>query len=424
MFLLTTDSTKLYLQGLRSAFGAGNRLREIAQGSRSLFWSADRFTKVSRSGTRITVELRRPHVDAAAVCHLCWNLKSGEIVVRRRWSGEFSVYFRRLPAVTITSHLRLAAAAHHGLLTGLAALKAGLCLYANISEPTNPWRLRREREFPTPFVLSREATASKLKRLLFRSVGQQKGRAALLLSGGIDSAAIAATAATLGKNVRAFVFSAAHVVEGQEADRKCAHTVAKSLRIPLTEIPLKPSALVRNVSTAVVLAETRRVTIVDVCTALIDVARTLHRKGYRTVWLGEGADALFGGFAFALRYHRGRALKAYCRHHLTTTMPDELAMLQRVFAQWNTSLVFPFWTEELMEMGYNLPLSYRFDAKRLMKPMLRAAFANMLPQEIVNRPKAVPRDSTGVRMILEERFGRSRERYRSVFRDSFGGTRL
>jgi len=420
MFLFTANTAKTNLQRLQTAFGAANKLHKICEGTCSLFWCADKFTRLSQKRGRVTVELKRPDIDQAAVCDLIWDLNSGQIVVSRRWSGEFSVYIGRKPTLTISSHLKLAAAAHDGLPTGITALKAGFCLRVDVSDSTKHYRLWRAKKFRAPFTLSRQATVRRLKRLVFRSVGQQKGRAALLLSGGIDSAAIAATAVRLRKNVRAFVFYAQAVQRGPDRDHHCARIVAKSLGIPLTEIRLMSNSLIRNVTQAVILAETRRGTIVDICTALIDVARTLHSKGYRTAWIGEGADALFGGFGFALRYHRAQGLKAYCRNHLMRSMPDELAILQRVFAQWNISLVFPFWTEKLLEMGYNLPLCYRFDSKRLMKPILREAFSNMLPQEIVNRPKAVPRDSTGVRMVLEERLGRSRDRYHPAYREHFG----
>jgi len=425
MFFFTASTKGSEARSFGVALNAPGRARVITQNSCMLFWWADKFTKLYRKKGRVTIELKRPGIDDAAICKLEWYLDSGQIVVWRQWSGEFSTYFGRQPALTITSHLRLAALAHNGLPSGMRPLKAGFRLCVNALHPTKGWDLSRTARFQVPFRLDRRATTTKVKRLVFSSVARHPGGGALLLSGGLDSAVIAAIAVKLGKSFRAFVFSAdlwSRLVNQRSTDLGCARTVAKSLGFQLSEIRLHKKSLVRNVPLAVLLTETRRGTLVDVSAALVDVARLLHKEGIRTAWLGEGADALFGGFGFALRYHRGAALKRYCRHHLEVSLPDELAALQRVFAYWDISLIYPFWTRKLMELGYNLPLAYRFDSRRLMKMVLRNGFHKLLPQEIVNRPKGIPRDNTGVRRLLEERFGTSRERYLPIFRQTFHET--
>lgn len=54
-----------------------------------------------------------------------------------------------------------------------------------------------------------------------------------------------------------------------------------------------------------------------------------------------------------------------------------------------------------------------------MKRVLREAFRADLPADIVFRPKCATRDATGVRNVLEDAFGTSRDRYRQVFHDLF-----
>jgi asparagine synthetase B (glutamine-hydrolysing) len=142
----------------------------------------------------------------------------------------------------------------------------------------------------------------------------------------------------------------------------------------------------------------------------------VRRAGFRAVCVGEAADDLFGGFKFALRFYRGAALRKYYQRQLEIDLPDELAILQNLFRPWGISVVDPFWTRELLEVGYNLPLRYRLDARRLMKMVLRHAFAEALPAQIVERPKCVTRDATQIRDVLEQAFGRSRERYRPYLR--------
>jgi asparagine synthetase B (glutamine-hydrolysing) len=169
-----------------------------------------------------------------------------------------------------------------------------------------------------------------------------------------------------------------------------------------------------NIPIAIYLAETARGTIVDELPAHIEMARIFKADGIRRVLTGEGADDLFGAFPFALRYYQGRELKEFLQRELLRGLPDELAILQDVYSPWDVSLVHPYWTRELRSLGYSLPLHYRVDSRRLMKRVLRDAFADLLPDHLRMRPKGVPRDCTQIRGVLEEVFGGGPARYRSI----------
>jgi asparagine synthetase B (glutamine-hydrolysing) len=273
------------------------------------------------------------------------------------------------------------------------------------------------------FDMDYEGTVREVRRLILGSVASCPDNAALLLSGGIDSSVIAAAAHTSGKRVCAFTFRLSKLVRPQsqtESDLLCARKVASHLGIHLSEILIPASQLIGNLPMAVYLAETPRGTIVDDCTALIDVARFIAAGGFTQVWMGEAADDLFGGFKFALRYYRGAQLRAYYRRQLSFDLPNELAVIQNVFAPFGISVLHPMWTLKLLRLGYNLPLGFRLDRRRLMKQVLRDAFASDLPWEITNRTKCITRDSTQIRFPLAEEFGIQRDRYRAVFRTMMG----
>jgi asparagine synthase (glutamine-hydrolysing) len=244
----------------------------------------------------------------------------------------------------------------------------------------------------------------------------------LLLSGGIDSSVIAAAARLTGKDVSTFVFGLRHPLwqsKAEEDDLLHARRVANHTHLPHKQILLDRRILIHNVPSAIGLGETCRGTIIDDCVALMEVAQILAKSGFKTVWMGEAADDLFGGFKFALRYYRGAQLKKYFRHELDVSLPNELCIIQKVFEGVGISVVHPFWTKELKVMGYNLPLDCRVDSERLMKRILRDAFSDVLPHDICIRPKGITRDTTQIRWILEKRYGKSRERYRSIFHQIF-----
>jgi asparagine synthetase B (glutamine-hydrolysing) len=192
--------------------------------------------------------------------------------------------------------------------------------------------------------------------------------------------------------------------------------VAGLLGIEHHVIELSSQRLRRNVPLAIYLAETSRGTIVDELAAHIEVARFFSAAGVPRVITGEGADDLFGAFPFALRYYRGRELTRFLRRELLEGAPDELAQLQDAYTPWGIALVHPYWTDDLRRIGYGLPLERRIDRSRLMKRVLRDAFADLLDPRVILRPKGVPRDRTQIRDVLEAEFGASPQRYKSAMR--------
>jgi hypothetical protein len=99
--------------------------------------------------------------------------------------------------------------------------------------------------------------------------------------------------------------------------------------------------------------------------------------------------------------------------------PEEIGVVQRIFAAWELSLARPYWTSDLKKIGYNIPIHYRVDPQRTMKRVLRDAFKDLLPEEVINRPKVIARNGSQVRFALEDRFGSSSDRYKPIFNRIF-----
>jgi asparagine synthase (glutamine-hydrolysing) len=293
--------------------------------------------------------------------------------------------------------------------------------YSLTRRPYSPDRARKI-TFNATYRKTYSQTVKIARNKIIESVRRLPDSAALLLSGGLDSSILAAVAQDLGRTLPAFVFAARKPVKRQsneESDLVSARIVAAHLKLPLREILIDQKRVIQNVPLAILLAETPRGTIVDPCTALIEVAKKLSRVGFSSVIMGEAADDLFGSFTFALRYKRGQGLRKYYRAELDVGLPDEKSIVQRVFEAWGISVIDPFWTRELKAIGYNLPLSFRLDPKRLMKRILRDGFQDLLPPEIIRRPKVVTRNGSQIRYVLESHFGQTRDRYRSLFHQIF-----
>jgi asparagine synthetase B (glutamine-hydrolysing) len=421
MFFFTSNAGRIRLPRLGSPGHAENSFHVHKHDSAVAVWRDFPFSSTEESEDRLVVTRQRP-ADEEPICVFEWRFGDGKLTVGRRWSGEFSIFVVEDPELLITSHLRFSLLLCNQMPSRTASIPAGSVWTCNLSRwPYSPTRARKI-SFNSPYRETYSETVRIVRKRITESVRQLPDSAALLLSGGLDSSIIAAVAKDLGKHLRPFVFAAREPVKSQsdeENDLGCARFVAAHLKLPLREILIDRESVIQNVPLAILLSETPRGTIVDPCTALIEVAKKLSRAGFSSVVMGEAADDLFGSFTFALRYKRGQGLRKYYRAELDVGLPDEKAIVQRVFEAWGISVIDPFWTRKLKAIGYNLPLSFRLDPERLMKRVLRDGFQNLLPPEIIGRPKVVTRNGSQIRYLLESHFGKSRERYRPLFHQIF-----
>jgi asparagine synthetase B (glutamine-hydrolysing) len=418
MFLFTTNADRIHLPRLGSSGRDAQKwLRVHRHDSAVVVWRNSPFTSFQQSLDRLVIVLKRPS-DQEPICVVEWGFLDGKLTLTRRWSGEFSIFAVEDSELLIFSHLRFALLVCNEIPSRTKSIPpASVWTYRLGRRPYSPNRSCGF-SFNAPYRKTYSQTVKIARNKIIESVRRLPDSAALLLSGGLDSSIIAAVAQDLGKPLPPFVFAAREPVKLQsdeESDLVCARLVAAHLKLPLREILIDRKRVIRNVPLAILLAETPRATIVDPCTALIEAAKTLARAGFSSVIMGESADDLFGSFTFALRYKRGQGLRKYCREQLDVVSPDEKAIIQRTFEPWGISVIDPFWTLELKAIGYNIPLSFRLDPKRLMKMVLRDGFQDLLPPEIIRRPKVITRNGSQIRYVLESHFGESKDRYRPLF---------
>ena len=410
MYLFSGDRTLLKPKQIPSHF----HLSETCKGA--LLWCDDRFTRVTQSAKSVVLEVMRPEIDRQPVCILEWDLSLGRLRQSRAWSGEFSAHFSGDPLI-VASHAKLVATVIKRPVR-LHRLPAGAAVEGRLGSHSS---LRMVS--PKPPKISRMTyaeTVQEVRRLVMDSVARcARGGAELMLSGGVDSSIVAAAGTALGFKLRSFTYAPRRPPRPEHADtsdRLFSARVAAHLGIPHHVIEIDAKALRRNVPLAIYLAETSRGTIVDELAAHIEVARFLCAAGVDRLLTGEGADDLFGAFPSTLRRYRGHELARFLRRELIQGLPDELAELQQAYAPWGVALVHPYWTEELRAIGYGLRIPFRIDRRRLMKRVLRDAFADLLPPDVIERPKGVPRDCAQIRDVLEARFGGNPNRYRPILR--------
>lgn len=423
MFLFTADKSTLRSQRL-AELGRLGSIQCVQDASSALIWTDDGFTQYGQCGNIVRVGLRRPSIDDAPLARLEWDTSSKTVFCRRSWSGEFAPWYSKGPDFAVASHLKLAASLLRDFDFRWNRVEPGHFLSMSLSTLESSPVLEDEFRCDEQRVEWNYADLTQeVRELVIRSVREHSGDVALLLSGGLDSSILAASGVLVGKRVTAYAFSLPSSVRPPDAecDLLAARRTAAEFGIPLLEIRVRPGRIIEDTPLGVYLAETSRGTFVDDTPLLVNAAREFRRTGIRSIWMGEGADDLFGGFKFAFRFYRGEDLAQYFRDQLRFDLPNELAMIQNVFTAWGISVVQPFWTRELFQIGYALPLEIRVDSRRVMKRVLRDAFERDLPHWILQRPKIATRDGTGARNVLAKRYGTTPNRYRPLYRRVLGG---
>jgi asparagine synthase (glutamine-hydrolysing) len=281
------------------------------------------------------------------------------------------------------------------------------------------------RAAPTP-VKSLDEAAEALTALLIESVrDQQMGEVpiALLLSGGLDSSAIAYACHRLGANYHTFSIGFPTVNEFEYS-----HAVAARFEQRHTTIEITPEEIV-SLFPAVV--EAMDEPMADpACFPLFALCREIRRHA-TVVLSGEGSDELLGGYPQYARlltapprsveaqftefldaswYFRGADVPArggfdpssFRRHFgyfaerplldgmlafdLKTWLPENLLMkADKILMSQSLEGRFPFLSRKIVEFAMTLPEALKWND--VGKVVLRAAMKDRLPEAVLTRPK-------------------------------------
>jgi hypothetical protein len=197
MFLFASNGADVNLKRLHSFGCVDGNWRVASDGRAIAIWLESPFTRGRTLGGNVAIEIQRPGKKEDTVCRFDWNQKSGRVTVRRRWSGEFSVYVATEPERIVSSHLRLTVMAYGRVPLGMKPLNAGESLSLSLKKPGSR-RVTGQRIFRARRRLNYSTLVRRVRSLVYSSVRQLPDSAALLLSGGLDSSIVAAVAHDVG----------------------------------------------------------------------------------------------------------------------------------------------------------------------------------------------------------------------------------
>jgi len=147
--------------------------------------------------------------------------------------------------------------------------------------------------------------------------------------------------------------------------------------------------------------ETYDVTTIRAATPMFLMARKIRAMGIKMVLSGEGADEIFGGYLY---FHKAPDAEQF--HIETVRKLDRLHLYDclranKAMAAWGVEARVPFLDREFIDVAMRLDPALKMarpgphGSARIEKQLLRAAFADLLPDEIAWRQKEQFSDGVG-----------------------------
>jgi asparagine synthase (glutamine-hydrolysing) len=221
----------------------------------------------------------------------------------------------------------------------------------------------------------------------------------VFLSGGLDSAIVAAIAARHleqhGERLKTFA-----VGTRGSADLLAARVVARHLRTEHHERVYDSREAVRALPAVVRAIEHFDPSLVRSAVPNFLLAE-MTAEHVKVVLTGEGADELFAGYEYLRGFDDPLSLQAelmrtvHGLHNLNLQRCDRVTMAHGLEAR------VPFLDRQVISFAFGLPMAWKQSAPgELEKRLLRRAFAGWLPDEILWREKAEFGDGSGAKDVL------------------------
>jgi len=280
-------------------------------------------------------------------------------------------------------------------------------------------RSRRWVDVPAlPKAAEPEEAAEELLGLLRASVEERRIAdvpVCALLSGGVDSGAIAAL---LRPHVPDLVAYTA-VFDAKSRDLRGARETAEMLGVRLVEVPVEcPSA--EDLARVVDAIEMPFKSQVEIAWACMKLAERMSADGFKVTFSGEGADELFGSYGFAYHGIQTRGWHGFRKESFLGQSRKNFPRANKVFMRSSVECRLPFLNPALVErvLSFERPLVQRGS---VTKAVLRDAMRGLLPESVLRRPKVAFQDGMGLKRAIESQIADPRALYARAHQDRFGG---
>jgi len=237
----------------------------------------------------------------------------------------------------------------------------------------------------------------------------------VLLSGGVDSSAVAAHVVRQMPGLVAYVA----VMDAKGPDVRAAREVAERLGVELREVRVDaPTADdLAGVVRAIEMPHKAQVEIAWACDAL---ARAMRADGFKVTFSGEGSDELWASYGMSFHGIKKSGWYDYRRDLFLGQHRKNFARCNKVFMRHGVECRLPFLNTELVETALALAPEVVREKGR-PKAALQDAHSHLLPERVVRRPKLAFQDGMGLQEACAGAVHDPTGFYRAVFKTDFRG---
>jgi len=297
-----------------------------------------------------------------------------------------------------------------GVCNKIQEFLPGHYIYSKEGQDLQKWYKRDWTDFEN--VKNNSSEISELKKSLEEAVHRQLMSDVpygVLLSGGLDSSIVSAvTKKFAAKRIESDdkqqawypqLHSFAIGLEGSP-DLAAAKKVAEHICSVHHEIHFTIQEGLDALRDVIYHLETYDVTTVRASTPMYLLARVIKSMGIKMVLSGEGADEIFGGYLY---FHKAPDAKSF--HEETIRKLGKLHLYDclranKSLAAWGVEGRVPFLDKEFLDTAMNLnPDAKMASNGKMEKWILRKAFEEYLPEEILWRQKEQFSDGVGYSWI-------------------------
>ncbi len=255
---------------------------------------------------------------------------------------------------------------------------------------------------PTAALTDPAAAAARLRATLERAVVKRLRSDVPLgafLSGGLDSSIIAALAKRHLDRLHTFAVG----LEGSD-DLAAARHVARHIGATHHEYVIPADELLRALPEILYHLESFDADLVRSAAPTWFVAREAAQR-VKVVLTGEGADELFAGYAYHKDYADGARLGRELRRSITAMHNINLQRVDRMTMAHGLEARVPYLDLEMIDLAMRIDPALKLRAAAdggdgIEKWILRRAFADLLPDDIVWRRKAQFDQGSGTDRLL------------------------